>query len=557
LELINDESKLPLTAFDMWNEQAKSFPSTATSLVTTDMYRNLASAVFSDAAGEGEDREDQQDQDQEPTTPVVDASAVDKSEYSDTVSSGRAKIDSLSEADMEALQCLSVAMQRCYNTLRALAANDKSVDFIDPVDPKTHPMYYELVRNPIFLDDIRRCILSGGYEDSIYRFYKDVMIVFENAQIVHPELSPIAQNAHKLAFVFERLFLEMVLCYDNPITYHHSCNFCRELISENDYRITCERCEGSFHIGCLCLRTVPKGDWLCNNCVLQRGVNDVHPYRNAEFIHPKNGKGCRVISVNQVKKHVQFLASIDGDREYFSGADLRRALSAGTDIQLPAGYSHEDYDAVCGLAQGYSGWGKPHCMFYPNDVYSQVALERRVDDPHFEDLVRALAALGFASSNEDFGHREWIAIFSALSNRIMMTTKLDSVKLDDQQDATAATQASSSTGIDRQQSFESLLDPTRLVSSKLESIDGNLKDVDTKKGSTAKEKYAGNGEENEDGNNEADENNKADMEDENFVLPGSAESFETLLKPEERWERRRLSRLKVCRTYVCTNFIRF
>ena len=63
---------------------------------------------------------------------------------------------------------------------------------------------------------------------------------------------------------------------------------------------------------------------------------------------------------------------------------------------LPSGYDYDDYDAVCGLARGNSGWGSPQCFLPPaiSDTHSIAAKQRSMADPFF-DLNRGTATVLF------------------------------------------------------------------------------------------------------------------------------------------------------------------
>ena len=128
------------------------------------------------------------------------------------------------------------------------------------------------------------------------------MLIFENAQVYNSELTVVAQAAQKLTVIFERLFLEMVLCYDtnsdlSPLASHSDCHACRKHIKLarkqlsdtllgawsgsgsvgataggsrlGEPHLVCERCEAYFHLACTSMRSVPKADWLCPLCISQ------------------------------------------------------------------------------------------------------------------------------------------------------------------------------------------------------------------------------------------------------------------------------------------------
>jgi hypothetical protein len=57
--------------------------------------------------------------------------------------------------------------------------------------------------------------------------------------------------------------------------------------------------------------------------------------------------------------------------------------------QLIIGYDYDDFDKICGLARGHTGWGNPHCFLPPclSDTHSVPARHRSQVDPYF-DLYR-------------------------------------------------------------------------------------------------------------------------------------------------------------------------
>ena len=124
---------------------------------------------------------------------------------------------------------LSVAMQRCYIVVRDLMNFSHSNMFINPVSSEVVTSYYKSVDQPISLSEIRRFLVDGGYEDSIYRFYMDVRFLIENAVCFNPEGTLIRASAQKLVTIFERLFLETVLAWDSPHLYCDYCVTCKSL----------------------------------------------------------------------------------------------------------------------------------------------------------------------------------------------------------------------------------------------------------------------------------------------------------------------------------------
>ena len=73
--------------------------------------------------------------------------------------------------------------------------------------------------------------MQGGYNGSLTKFYLDVTLLLENAIAYNHENQPLNVHAQKLAVVFERMFLEVVLSWDNPLPFSDSCHGCRSMES--------------------------------------------------------------------------------------------------------------------------------------------------------------------------------------------------------------------------------------------------------------------------------------------------------------------------------------
>jgi hypothetical protein len=149
------------------------------------------------------------------------------------------------EKELALLEQLSAATQRCYEVVRDIMVHPQAVPMSFLVDVTTSPDYYKKVKHPLFFSDIRRALVMGGYEASgfpLTNFYLDMSLVLENALTYHSEVSVNGQAALKVASVFERLFLEVVLSWDNPLARNDCCNVCRFDDTENHSRITiCDR----------------------------------------------------------------------------------------------------------------------------------------------------------------------------------------------------------------------------------------------------------------------------------------------------------------------------
>ena len=125
--------------------------------------------------------------------------------------------------DAELASTLSIAMQRCYIVIRDLMFHPSSDPFLYPVDKKIIPQYYTAIAQPISLIEIRRHLVLGGYENKIFQFYSDMNLLFDNAFLYNLDSTLTFKQAHKLLFVFERMFLETVLEWEEPLLVHDVC----------------------------------------------------------------------------------------------------------------------------------------------------------------------------------------------------------------------------------------------------------------------------------------------------------------------------------------------
>lgn len=187
---------------------------------------------------------------------------------------------------------LSEAMKRCLEVLKYTMLNPLADLFNHPVDDVYVPGYYEYVKQPLCFYDIRHHLLHGKYEDSVYLFYKDVLILFLNALAFNSEMSAVSQSTHKMMNVFDRLFTEMVLDVYHPLQKPDDCHICRSAYdAEGDISIICDRCDGCFHLSCLNpdLKEPPGGEWFCPACIKENHLDSLHYLRNAIVKRPSIG----------------------------------------------------------------------------------------------------------------------------------------------------------------------------------------------------------------------------------------------------------------------------
>lgn len=322
---------------------------------------------------------------------------------------------------------LSEAMKRCLICVLELMDNQLASPFYIPVDPKQVPNYYNYIAQPISLSEICDHLVMGLYHDNILSFYTDMMLLLQNALAFNTESSSIHQAALKLVIIFERLFYEIVLSWNNPLPHSQACHACRLAVApsmlndlfdaktldasiEVSYTgastntanfqvsagtkfVSCERCESIYHLNCLDppLAIAPRNDWYCAGCIENRGITLIHPNKLSRVYHPHPLKYCnnvsneaaeplygQVIGVAQIRQKVQFTIQFDNNyRELWDGDQVREytrskdhsLIDVCDELEygipsLPSGYSYEHFDLVCGLAKGYTGWGS-YCTLIP------------------------------------------------------------------------------------------------------------------------------------------------------------------------------------------------
>ena len=350
--------------------------------------------------------------------------------------------------DAAAAEQLSIAMQRCYLVIRELMHHPDSRAFCNPVDINTIPSYYRYVTHPVSLSDIRKHLVNGDYCNSISSFYLDVIFLLENAFAYNPEASPVKLVAQKLSIIFERLFLEMVLTLENPLPSDGCCHTCRVVsLTIETKLIICDRCEASYHLSCLDppMSVLPASIWFCIPCVEQRNLAHVHPYRTASVTHPLH-PDCvgEVVGIEQIKETVMFVVEFDNARELWNGKKVREFTRSRNSFSSiiegseeasgsPYGYDLEDYDRVCGIVKGYSGWGSAHYLTASAliSAHSKIARARSEDDSNFTMFVSALVALGAddisVSQEINNSMNEWIIILKALQQKALATPYLTEV----------------------------------------------------------------------------------------------------------------------------------
>ena len=335
------------------------------------------------------------------------------------------------------ISALSLASQRCLMVLKDIMSHQQAMPFNLPVDVSVSAEYYRRIKYPLSLSDIRRHLVLGlyGKDYLLTKFYLDVNLVIENALAFNSEISAIGQAALKVSMVFERLFHEMVLCWDTPLPQNDCCHVCRSGDSEAARTILCDRCEATYHIHCLddSLRNPfdKKAEWYCPACVEQYSVASTHHFRNSHVEHPHSKIMGEVVGLDQVDLGLRFVILFkDGTRECWD-VDKVKMYRKGSEndaevpvINFPPGFVEDDINLVSSIARGYQNWGSllsPIPTFI-DENHIIPANDRDANNPQFSRWQRAIGALGPLSDSEELSGSDWLQILMALSRRNLGST---------------------------------------------------------------------------------------------------------------------------------------
>ena len=386
-------------------------------------------------------------------------------------------------------ECISVAMQRCYEIVKGLMRNTNFVLFNYPIDAASMPHYYASIPHPLCLLDIRNHLVDGGYENSISTFYRDTLSIFENAMAFNAENTGINNQAQKCVLIFERLYFEQVITWDTPLQLQDCCHQCRSPTPcDPNQCVTCDRCEANFHLMCVNppLMRPPKTDYLCTLCITQHGLAETHPNKVALVSHPDvekyPGMQGTVYGLEQVQQSLKFTvyfadtkqrevwsapkvrkyslayfeyckafiakrdnipiaayddashpsnkAELAGDEETAdpkaSFAQLRQCREVWLP-ELPSGYDIDEYDYICGLVRAYTGWASSHLAIpgYVNDAHSFKSKLKSQMDPYFSRFGTAVSALSGSTSHGNMWVEDWTAILRSLMQRVMASSLIN------------------------------------------------------------------------------------------------------------------------------------
>jgi hypothetical protein len=385
----------------------------------------------------------------------------------------------------ESLSLLTLPMQRCYMLVRELIAHPFGYQFCRKLTNRATMPSSKLIAHSLTLKEIQNSLLNGIYNNSITSFYLDTNLVLENVLNFCPEGSSIHQSAMKFLYMFDRLFMEVVLNIDNSLPFPSCCHGCRDANSDPTITtISCDRCSASYHLSCLSppLLVYPRGDWICPSCIDQRSAESVHPYRLASVIHPQTNMKGDVVGIEQLRQTLRFIVEFGSSREIWPTALVKHCcctpmgntdknvvqvdndcvnmdtidsdnqsimMNIDNDIDTPItitpfpdGYNEDDYNQACGVSRGHYGWGSSLSIDPPlvSNNFSKTYKSKTGYDNIIDVKRQALSSISFYGDCDNTCSEEWISIFKTLSHYLIQTPLLstEATKLNEDIDAILA-----------------------------------------------------------------------------------------------------------------------
>lgn len=336
------------------------------------------------------------------------------------------ELDPEEDPDLVLVSHLPYLLQKCYNVLKTIMERPDAAAFNFPVSKKSVPTYYSTIQQPLSFQNIRSFLVTGGYGNSIYAFYSDMQLVFENAITFNSEFSELRQRTIKLSYIFERMFYEMVVCCDSLLPSHDSCHYCRTLEHFSSGKcVVCERCEAVYHIYCLDppMATPTKKEWYCPGCIEQKSVAFAHPFRICNVSHPEYiGITGEVVGIDVVRQKLIFTVDFGNFRENWSSIKVRSnviedSLGENFSAVKEMNIDFEDYDKACAIMKAYLSWGSGNSFLPPSYLpeHSLLVSQRLKVNPELAKKSKLLALLSASGlQSETWTPEEWLHLLKTL-----------------------------------------------------------------------------------------------------------------------------------------------
>lgn len=99
-------------------------------------------------------------------------------------------------------------LYKCRVLFNELIRNKYASSFLDRVNEKDYPDYYQTIKEPIDLNTIKEKLKSKKYENK-EQFAYDCRLIFDNCESFNEDNSQIGQAGHKLRAFFETKWLRL------------------------------------------------------------------------------------------------------------------------------------------------------------------------------------------------------------------------------------------------------------------------------------------------------------------------------------------------------------
>lgn len=332
----------------------------------------------------------------------------------------------------------SEIIERCFLVLNTIMNLPMAEPFIFPVDKDRVPSYYNLIRQPLSLMEVKGYLEKGLLKNALSEFYISVLFVFQNSLSFNViEGSELRITTIKMISIFDRLFAEVVLNIESPLLQPSLCNHCkteRELYPSRT--AVCERCDGIYHTSCVGLKCSPRNDWFCQKCIEEWDILQIHPFLGLSVRSSKYSSSFgKVVKVVRGTTALLFVVQFNKlSNEYWSGTDVIKNLSDVPQkiLSFMSQVDIADYNFACFLSSGYSGWKSSKYTIPPfmMSTHATKASLNSEEDPTF-DLQRKSAFI-LSTDSVSWNAEDWCCVLRTLVEHIPIDWQ-NSMSPDEQQ----------------------------------------------------------------------------------------------------------------------------
>lgn len=96
----------------------------------------------------------------------------------------------------------------CKLIINEMCKNDSATAFMEKVNEKDYPDYYELIKQPMDIETIKTKLKNREYKTK-EQFAYDCRLIFDNCEFFNEDESKVGQAGHKLRAYFETKFMKI------------------------------------------------------------------------------------------------------------------------------------------------------------------------------------------------------------------------------------------------------------------------------------------------------------------------------------------------------------